>query len=404
MTRLPLISIGVRFKIHLRAFIMNLLWKAGVLPKQWKTAVIIPVRKPNKDASSVESYRPIALTCIPCKLKERIILRRITHHLMVLNLIPEEQYGFRRGHSTIDQILYFAQSVRDAHNMKPTNHTITVFLDFTKAFDKWTSNQRLKKDSSIGVVWKRGFLDFNIEPCIPFGCLTPTTPLDKVSFNDQLLTSASKHTQHPEMIRQLSLEVINNIPSQTLVLCTDGSKLDSDRTGSGVYARAEDGLVFRCRFRNPENFSVFRSELLAIRKALDFALRFETSDTYILTDSKSSIQYLKNWPKISEKPDKKLFPKLFHFHRKAEFAFNGFHPMLESSATRWRTCLRKREVLFLLPPLVNSSRPTYFLFTGLKQILLGKSLPHTNGMWKSSWTVSTVRRYKIRTDCIDQIS
>ncbi|GBN83743.1 hypothetical protein AVEN_29875-1 [Araneus ventricosus] len=45
---------------------------------------------------------------------------------------------------------------------------------------------------------------------------------------------------------------------------------------------------------------------------------------------------------------------------------------------RWRTCLRKREVLFLLPPLVNSSRPKYFLSTGLKQILLGKSLPHTN--------------------------
>ncbi|GBO33946.1 hypothetical protein AVEN_122679-1 [Araneus ventricosus] len=54
--------------------------------------------------------------------------------------------------------------------------------------------------------------------------------------------------------------------------------------------------------------------------------------------------------------------------------------MLKSSAMRWRTCLRKREVLFLLPPLVNSSRPKYLLSTGLKQILLGKSLPHTSGM------------------------
>ncbi|GBL88722.1 hypothetical protein AVEN_195692-1 [Araneus ventricosus] len=53
--------------------------------------------------------------------------------------------------------------------------------------------------------------------------------------------------------------------------------------------------------------------------------------------------------------------------------------MLVSSAMRWRTCLRKREVLFHLPPLVNSSRPKYLVSTGLKQILLGKSLPHTNG-------------------------
>ncbi|GBM18843.1 hypothetical protein AVEN_203117-1 [Araneus ventricosus] len=51
--------------------------------------------------------------------------------------------------------------------------------------------------------------------------------LDRVSFNDQLLSSAPKHTQHPEMMRQLSLELINNIPSQVLVLYTDGSKSDS---------------------------------------------------------------------------------------------------------------------------------------------------------------------------------
>ncbi|GBM25506.1 hypothetical protein AVEN_163758-1 [Araneus ventricosus] len=56
--------------------------------------------------------------------------------------------------------------------------------------------------------------------------------------------------------------------------------------------------------------------------------------------------------------------------------------MLESSAMRWWTCLRKKEVLFLLPPLVNSSRPKYLLSKGLKQILLGKSLPHTRGTLK----------------------
>ncbi|GBM50334.1 hypothetical protein AVEN_142343-1 [Araneus ventricosus] len=112
------------------------------------------------------------------------------------------------------------------------------------------------------------------------------------------------------MMRQLSLELINNIPSQALVLYTDGSKSDSGRTGSGVYAKAKDGLVFRCRFRNPDNCSVFRSELLAIREASNFALHFENSDIYVLTDSKSSIQYLKNWPEIREKPVKRLFPKL----------------------------------------------------------------------------------------------
>ncbi|GBO46887.1 hypothetical protein AVEN_244706-1 [Araneus ventricosus] len=186
---------------------------------------------------------------------------------------------------------------------------------------QWTSNQRLKKDSPVGVMWKQGLLDFNIESCIPFSCLTPNTSLDRVSFNDKLLSSAPKHTHHPEMMRQLSLELINNIPSQALVLYTDGSKSDSGRTGSGVYAKAEDGLVFRCRFRNPDNCSVFRSELLAIREALNFALHFENSDIYVLTASKSSIQYLKNWPEIREKTGQEVVSKIATLSQKSRVCF-----------------------------------------------------------------------------------
>ncbi|GBM24118.1 hypothetical protein AVEN_50236-1 [Araneus ventricosus] len=150
-------------------------------------------------------------------------------------------------------------------------------------------------------------------------CLTPNTSLDRVSFNDQLLSSAPKHTQHPEMMRQLSLELINNIPSQALVLYTDGSKSDSGRTGNGVYAK--DDLVFRCRFRNPDNCSVFRSELLAIREALNFALHFENSDIYILTDSKSSIQYLKNWSEIREKTGQEVVSKIATLSQKSRVCY-----------------------------------------------------------------------------------
>ncbi|GIX97841.1 hypothetical protein CEXT_648821 [Caerostris extrusa] len=52
--------------------------------------------KPNKDASCMGSCRPIALICMTCKLMERIILRRITFHLMNHNMLPQEQYGLAR--------------------------------------------------------------------------------------------------------------------------------------------------------------------------------------------------------------------------------------------------------------------------------------------------------------------
>ncbi|GBM35994.1 hypothetical protein AVEN_218096-1, partial [Araneus ventricosus] len=53
------------------------------------------------------------------------------------------------------------------------------------------------------------------------------------------------------------------------------------------------------------------------REALDFALRFETSDTCISTDSKSSIQYLKNWPKIPEKTGQEIISKIVTLSQKS---------------------------------------------------------------------------------------
>ncbi|GIX68892.1 acid sphingomyelinase-like phosphodiesterase 3b [Caerostris extrusa] len=35
--------------------IFNLSWKLGRLPRQWKTAIVVPIRKPNKDASCMEA-------------------------------------------------------------------------------------------------------------------------------------------------------------------------------------------------------------------------------------------------------------------------------------------------------------------------------------------------------------
>ncbi|GFV24039.1 hypothetical protein TNCV_1699941 [Trichonephila clavipes] len=36
------------------------------------------------------------------------------------------KYGYRRGHSTVDQIISFCQSISDAQNCKPTHHTMAA--------------------------------------------------------------------------------------------------------------------------------------------------------------------------------------------------------------------------------------------------------------------------------------
>ena len=42
--------------------LVNLSWVTGKVPKDWKTAIVVPIKKPSKPAEEVKSYRPISLT------------------------------------------------------------------------------------------------------------------------------------------------------------------------------------------------------------------------------------------------------------------------------------------------------------------------------------------------------
>ncbi|GFU62982.1 RNase H domain-containing protein [Nephila pilipes] len=54
-------------------------------------------------------------------------------------------------------------------------------------------------------------------------------------------------------------------------------------------------------FENPDHSSVFRPELIVIRGAINLTLEGNVDYLWILTDSKSFIEYLKHWPNILNK-------------------------------------------------------------------------------------------------------
>ncbi|GFY21796.1 putative RNA-directed DNA polymerase from transposon X-element [Trichonephila clavipes] len=83
---------------------------------------------------------------------EKIILERLTYYLNSNDLLSIVQYGFKRGHSTADQILYFGQRVRDSQNLRPSHHTVAVFLDLSKAFDRvWRNKLIIKLFNTFGI-------------------------------------------------------------------------------------------------------------------------------------------------------------------------------------------------------------------------------------------------------------
>ena len=113
--------------------IINEIWKTGIIPKSWKIALILPIKKANKDAFLPSSYRPIALTSCVCKLMEKMINTRLVWYLETNKLLSRYQYGFRKNRSTLDPLLRLSNQIQQG--FADQKQTIGVFFDLEKAYD-----------------------------------------------------------------------------------------------------------------------------------------------------------------------------------------------------------------------------------------------------------------------------
>ena len=60
--------------------IFRQLLSVAYVPEEWKRAVITPVHK-KSSTHLLTNYRPILVTCVPCKLFERIVVSKVYSHL-----------------------------------------------------------------------------------------------------------------------------------------------------------------------------------------------------------------------------------------------------------------------------------------------------------------------------------
>ena len=165
----------------------------------------------------------------------------------------------------------------------------------------WTNNQRLRRDSPFSRAISLNTVYQDVEQHSLKTCVDPSRGFPRVHFSPDLALSTNKTSDVPELLQQLALEIINNIPEEGLCVYTDGSRDDRNRTGSGVYIKRPDGDI-NIKMRNPDSCSVFRSELLAIEAGLHAIEEDSLLDPiWILTDSRSSIQYLSAWPRVGDR-------------------------------------------------------------------------------------------------------
>ncbi|GFW53711.1 RNA-directed DNA polymerase from mobile element jockey [Trichonephila clavipes] len=114
--------------------LFNLLMENCHFLKNWKTAVVVPILKPNFDDTQPQNYRPISLLSSLNKAYEFVLLNRLNQHCIARNIIIPEQHGFVTQCSTVTQLLRVTELIR--HDFQNNQATGILFVDIAKAFDK----------------------------------------------------------------------------------------------------------------------------------------------------------------------------------------------------------------------------------------------------------------------------
>lgn len=129
--------------------ITNSILISGYFPEQWKKAKIILIPKTVKNRMEISNYRPISLLSCLGKIVEKIIQGRIDNFTTTNNVLPDEQFGFRKEHCTVRQTTRLYTDITKNFNKRAS--TGAVFFDISKAFDRVWHNGLILKLIRLGM-------------------------------------------------------------------------------------------------------------------------------------------------------------------------------------------------------------------------------------------------------------
>lgn len=146
--------------VPLFANLINKSIEEGVIPTKLKQAIVRPIFK-GGDKKSYTNYRPISILNSAHKIMEKHIANVLTKYLQENNIINKNQFGFQRGKNTTQLLTKFSNNIYEA--MENGDYTLSLFVDFKKAFDTLPHKHILKSLKKIGIegklyAWLKNYL------------------------------------------------------------------------------------------------------------------------------------------------------------------------------------------------------------------------------------------------------
>ena len=120
----------------------TIIYYTSFFPDCVKKSEISPIYKKG-DPVDATNYHPTSITSAFSNVFERILHQQITNHVRKFELISPLHFGFRKGVSTANALLFFIESFRKSIDIY--NLVITAILHLSKAFDSTSLDILIEK-------------------------------------------------------------------------------------------------------------------------------------------------------------------------------------------------------------------------------------------------------------------